>query len=441
MFTNRQVNAISKWSFMEHYRPRIIDAELSRRLASKGAVLVEGPKWCGKTTSAIQVAKSAIRMDDPARSEQYIAMADIDPQQLLAGDVPRLVDEWQRAPKLWDAVRYEVDRRGKMGQFILTGSAVPPDEADMDEKHTGTGRISWATMRPMTLWESGESNGAVSLEDLFSTPERITGTSNRSLGDIAFSICRGGWPLAVDLDGEAALDQAIDYVDAVVHKDINRVDGVQKNPDRVRRVLRAYSRHQAQQVPYATLSADIAANEAQGTSDDTISQYASALRRIFVVEDMPAWNPNLRSKAAIRTSDTRFFVDPSIAAASLGIGPDALMGDLSTMGLLFEALATRDLRVYAQALRGEVRHFRDSSGLECDAVVCLRDGSYGLVEVKLGGDKLVAEGAANLIEVAGKVDTSKMPAPSFAMVLTAVGEFAFRRKDGVYVVPISCLKN
>ena len=276
MFTNHQVNAILKWSFMEHYRPRIIDAELSRRLASKGAVLVEGPKWCGKTTSAIQVSKSAIRMDDPARSEQYIAMADIDPQQLIAGDVPRLIDEWQRAPKLWDAVRYEVDRRGKMGQFILTGSAVPPDEADMDEKHTGTGRISWATMRPMTLWESGESNGAVSLENLFSTPERIAGTSNRSLGNIAFSICRGGWPLAVDLDGEAALDQAIDYVDAVVHKDINRVDGVQKNPDRVRRVLRAYSRHQAQQVPYATLSADIAANEAQGTSDDTISQYASA---------------------------------------------------------------------------------------------------------------------------------------------------------------------
>lgn len=425
---------------MERYRPRLVDGELKRKLASKGAVLIEGPKWCGKTTTAIQVAHSVLRMDDPAMSDQYAAIADIDPLRLLAGETPRLIDEWQRAPKLWDAVRFESDQRSKMGQFVLTGSAVPPEEAKMEDRHTGTGRFGWLNMRTMSLWETGESTGEVSLSELFSAPESIVGRSGLSLSDLAFLVCRGGWPLAVEMEEEAALDQAFDYVDAIVRRDINRVDGITKNPDRVRRVLRSLARHQGQQVPYTTISADIAANEAEGTSDDTVAQYSSALKRIFVIEDMPAWNPNLRSKAAIRTSDTRYFGDPSIAAASLGVGPSALVGDLRTMGLFFETLAAHDLRVYAQCLRGEVRHFRDSSGLECDAVVCLRDGSYGLVEIKLGGDKLITEGASSLLELRDKIDTTKMPAPSFCMVLVGVGEYAYRRKDGVYVVPIGCLK-
>lgn len=311
----------------------------------------------------------------------------------------------------------------------------------MEEQHTGTGRVSWLRMRPMSLWESGESTGEARLSTLFKHPGDVTGASEASLSDVAFQICRGGWPMAVGMTGEAALDQAFDYVDAVVHRDINRADGVQKDPYRVRRVLRSYARHQGQQVPYTTISADIASNEAQGTSDDTVSQYASALRRIFVVEDMPSWNPNLRSKAAIRTTDARYFVDPSIAAASLGVGPEGIMSDLNTMGFLFEAMAVRDLRVYAQALRGEVRHYRDSSGLECDAVVCLRDGSYGLVEIKLGGDSLVDEGAASLVELSGKVDKEKMGEPSFMMVLTGVGGFAYRRGDGVLVVPLGCLRD
>lgn len=423
------------------YRKRIVDAELKRKLAGKGAVLVEGPKWCGKTTTAEQVSASVLRIDDPARSRQYVSMSEIDPARLLEGASPRLLDEWQRAPRLWDAVRSEVDRRGEVGQFILTGSAVPPDDASMDEQHTGTGRVSWLRMRPMSLWESGESTGETSLSALFGDSGAAAGFSEASLSDVAFQICRGGWPMAVGMEGEVALDQAYDYVDAIVHRDINRADGVQKDPDRVRRVLRSYARHQGQQVPYTTISADIASNEAQGTSDDTVSQYASALRRIFVVEDMPAWNPNLRSKAAIRTTDARYFVDPSIAAASLGTGPEGLMSDLNTMGFLFESMAVRDLRVYAQALRGEVRHFRDSSGLECDAVVTLRDGSYGLVEIKLGGDALVEEGAASLVELAGKIDTTRMGEPSFMMVLTGIGGFAYRRGDGVIVVPLGCLKD
>lgn len=426
---------------MREYRQRVVDAELRRKLAGKGAVLIEGPKWCGKTTTASQIAASVIRMDDPAMAGQYADMADIDPGLLLAGTVPRLVDEWQRAPKLWDAVRYEVDRRGEVGQFVLTGSAVPPEDAEMEERHTGTGRVAWLTMRTMSLWESGDSTGEVSLKGLFASSGDVRGQSELTISRLAFLLCRGGWPMAVSMEGDAALDQAFDYVDAIVRRDINKVDGVRKNPDRARRVLRSLACHQGQQVPYTTISADIAANEPEGTSDDTVAQYASALRRIFVVEDMPAWSPNLRSKTAIRTSDTQYFADPSIAAASLGAGPDGLLADLKTMGLLFETMAVRDLRVYAQPLRGEIRHFRDGSGLECDAVVCLRDGSYGLVEIKLGGDKLISDGVASLKSLEDKIDTEKMRAPSFKMVLTAVGDYAYRRQDGIYIVPIACLRD
>lgn len=422
-----------------NYKVRLADAMLVRKLAGKGAVLIQGPKWCGKTTTAEQQARSIIYMADYKRKNSYLELADIDPDALLDGDTPHLIDEWQLAPKLWDAVRFAVDHRKGLGHFILTGSAVPADTKDIF--HTGTGRFAWLTMRPMSLWESGESNGKVSLGNLFSSPERITATNELTLQQITFLICRGGWPQAVNMKGVAALDQARDYVDAVVYQDVKRVDGVNRDSERVKRLMRSYARHQGSQATLNVIRQDMLANDTTELVIDTISSYINALKKIFVVEDMTAWNPNLRSKSTIRTSDTRYFIDPSIAAASLGLGPDDLMNDLKTFGLFFETLCVRDLRVFAQVLDGEVYHYRDKSGLKCDAVVHLRNGSYGLVEIKLGGDRLIADGVKTLNALAAKIDTTRMKAPSFMMVLTAVGDFAYRRKDGVYIVPIGCLKD
>ena len=424
---------------MKEYKKRIADSILQRKLEGKGAVLIEGPKWCGKTTTAEQVAKSCLYMNDPKNKNQNITMSEIDPQRLLKGAAPRLIDEWQIAPKLWDAVRYEVDHRGEFGQFILTGSAVPPDTKEIT--HSGTGRFSWLTMRPMSLYESGESTGEVSLTDLFASPSSVSGFSRMSLDRLAFAVCRGGWPQAIGLRDEIALDQAIDYYDGVIHSDINRADHIQKNPERVKRLMRSLARHQGMQTANTVICEDIKVNDEESLNEETVSAYIGVLKKIFVVEDMPAWNPNLRSKTAIRTSDTRYFVDPSIAAAALGIGPDDLIADLKTFGLLFETMAVRDLRVYADALNGEVYHFRDKDGLECDAVIHLRNGSYGLVEIKLGGDKLMEEGVNTLQTMKNKIDTTKMKEPSFLMVLTGTGDFAYRRPDGVYVVPIGTLKN
>ena len=424
---------------MKEYKKRIADSILQRKLEGKGAVLIEGPKWCGKTTTAEQIAKSFLYMNDPKNKNQNVTMSEIDPQRLLKGAVPRLIDEWQIAPKLWDAVRYEVDHRGELGQFILTGSAVPPDTKEIT--HSGTGRFSWLTMRPMSLYESGESTGEVSLTDLFFSPSSVSGFTRMDLDRLAFTVCRGGWPQAIGLRDEIALDQAIDYYDGVVHSDINRADNVQKNPERVKRLMRSLARNQGTQTPNTVIGEDIRVNDEESLNEETVSAYIGALKKIFVVEDMSAWNPNLRSKTAIRTSDTRYFVDSSIAAAALGIGPDDLIADLKTFGLLFETMAVRDLRVYADSLNGEVYHFRDKDGLECDAVIHLRNGSYGLVEIKLGGDKLIEEGVGTLRTLKNKIDTSKMKEPSFLMVLTGTGDFAYRRPDGVYVVPIGTLKN
>ena len=424
---------------MKQYRKRIADEILQRKLEGKGAVLIEGPKWCGKTTTAEQIASSVLYMDDPEKREQNIQMAELNPKRLLRGDTPRLIDEWQLAPKLWDAVRFEVDHRGELGQFVLTGSAVPPDTKDMT--HSGTGRFTWLTMRPMSLYESGDSTGEVSLGDLFTEPQEIDGESHIDLDRLAFLVCRGGWPQAVDLRDEIALDQAMDYYDAVVHSDINRADNVQKNPERVKRLMRSYARSQGGQVPNTVIAEDISVNEDGKINEETVASYINALKKIFVIEDMPAWNPNLRSKTAIRTSDTRYYVDPSIAAAALGIGPQDLIGDLNTFGFLFETLCIRDLRVFADALNGQVYHFRDKDGLECDAVIHLRNGSYGLVEIKLGGERAIEAGAASLQALGGKIDTEKMKSPAFLMVLTGTGDFAYRRADGVYVVPIGCLKD
>lgn len=424
---------------MKRYRPRIADEILMRKLEGKGAVLIEGPKWCGKTTTAERFATSILYMDNPETKNQNIAMSEISPKRLLRGGTPRLIDEWQLAPKLWDAIRFEVDHRGELGQFILTGSAVPADTKEIT--HSGTGRFTWLLMRPMSLYESGDSTGEVSLKELFDGATEVDAESNLTIDRLAFLVCRGGWPKSVDMRDEIALDQAIDYFDAVVHSDINRADDVQKNPERVKRLMRSYARNQGSQVPNTVLAQDIAVNDEQSISEETVASYVDALRKIFVVEDMPAWNPNIRSKAAIRSSDTRYFIDPSIAAAALGIGPNDLLNDLRTFGFLFEGLCIRDLRVFADSINGEVYHYRDKDGQECDAVIHLRNGKYGLIEIKLGGDKLIEDGAKSLLAMESKIDTDKMNKPSFLMVLTGTGDFAYRRTDGVYVIPIGCLKD
>ena len=421
------------------YKHRIADGILEKKLRSKGAVLIEGPKWCGKTTTAEQQARSILYMDNPASFESNLQMAEIDPGMLLEGDTPRLIDEWQLAPKLWDTMRFEVDHRHQVGQFILTGSAVPSDEESM--KHSGTGRFSWLTMRPMSLYESGESNGKVSLSHLFESRENIVATNSLRIDDIAFLICRGGWPFACSLQGDAALAQAFDYVDAVIKKDVSRVDGTNRNITTTRLLMRSYARNQGSQATIGTIVADMMTNDENEIGIKTAGSYLDALRKIFVIEDSEAWNPNLRSKTAIRTANTRYFIDPSIGTAVLGLGPKDLINDLNTMGLFFETLCVRDLRIFADALDGQVFHYRDKSGLECDAVIHLRNGRYGLVEIKLGGDRLINEGASNLLALVDKINTDKMKEPSFLMVLTGTGDFAYRRKDGVYVVPIGCLKD
>lgn len=423
---------------MKEYRKRIADDILARKLEGKGAVLIEGPKWCGKTTTAEQIAASILYMDDPEKKEQNISMSELNPKRLLKGDTPRLIDEWQIAPKLWDAIRFEVDHRRELGQFVLTGSAVPVDTKEIT--HSGTGRFTWLTMRPMSLYESGDSTGDVSLKGLFEN-NAVDGETDMTIDRLAFLACRGGWPQAIDMRDDIALDQARDYYDAVVRSDINRADNIQKNSEKVRRLMRSYARNQGSQVPNTVLARDVSANDEESMSHETVVSYLNALRKIFVVEDMPAWNPNLRSKTAIRSSDTRYYVDPSIAAAALGIGPNDLINDLNTFGFIFETLCIRDLRVFADALDGQVYHYRDKEGQECDAVVHLRNGQYGLVEIKLGGDKLIEEGVQSLKKMESKIDTGKMKAPSFLMVLTGVGDYAYRRKDGVCVVPIGCLKH
>lgn len=425
---------------MKQYRPRIADKMLSRRLMGVGAVLIQGPKWCGKTTTAEQQAKSVVYMDDPEYMDQNIELASLSPKKLLAGATPRLIDEWQLAPQLWDATRFEVDHRDEEGQFIFTGSAVP---ADTDKiHHSGTGRFAWLTMRTMSLYESGESTGEVSLNDLFIKPDvDVFGTNNLNIDSIAWLICRGGWPRATTINKEVALDMAYRYYEAVVNNDVSRVDNVRRDAERTKRVLRSIARNQCAQISVNTICADIESNDTVSANRLTITSYLDALKKIFVLEDSLAWNPNLRSKTAIRSSETRYFSDPSIGVAALGIGPNDLINDLSTMGLFFESMCVRDLRVYADALEGTIYHYRDSKGLECDAVLHLRNGSYGLIEIKLGGEKNIEEGAKNLKLLASKIDTTKMKAPSFLMILTGTTKYAIRREDGVYVVPIGCLKD
>ena len=422
------------------YKKRIADALLADKLDAMGAVLIEGPKACGKTTTAEQQANSILYMDDPDNMRQNLQLAETNIKRLLQGDTPRLIDEWQIAPQIWDAVRFETDHRKEDGLFMLTGSAVPADASKIN--HCGAGRFAFLTMRPMTLCESEESSGDVSLIELFSHPYKIDGENSLKMEDVAFAICRGGWPKSLNKKTKkAALRQVTEYFEAITRSDISRVDGVERDEYRAKRILRSYARLQGAMAGIPTIVEDMKTNEPESMSDETVVSYIKALKKIFVIEDMKAWNPNLRSKTAIRTSDTRYFVDPSLAIAALGLGPNDLLNDLETMGLFFETLCVRDLRVYAEANDGEVFHYRDKNGLECDAVVHLRNGDYGLIEIKLGGDTRIEEGAANLNALEKKIDTTKMKNPSFKMVLTAVGQYAYMRKDGVIVVPIGCLKD
>ena len=422
---------------MKKYKIRIADKILQKKLNAKGAVLIEGAKWCGKTTTASQIAKSILSMQNPEEKEQNIRLAELSPSRLLNGKTPRLIDEWQLAPKLWDAVRFEVDKRDEFNQFILTGSAVPADLKEIT--HTGTGRISRMLMRPMSLFESQESNGSVSLSELFSGKTDIDGENTIDIDELAFLICRGGWPKAIDLKQNIALSQAIDYYDAVVNSDISRVDNIERNPERAKRLLRAYARSIGTQTKLTSLSDDVNEDNNLGTNP-TIYNYINALQKIFVIEDSHAWNPNLRSKTAIRTTDTRYFTDPSIAAAALGLGPNDLIDDIKTMGFFFENLCIRDLRVYADSLDGTIYHYRDKNGLECDAVIHLRNGAYGLIEIKLGGDKAIEEGKYTLNKLAENIDYNLMKKPSFKMVITGTGKYAYKDAD-TFIVPIGCLKD
>lgn len=429
---------------MTEYKQRIADCLITEKLAYMGAVLVRGAKWCGKTTTSKQIARSSVFMADARKGASNCQLAQQRPDRLLTGAYPRLIDEWQEVPALWDAVRATVDEVGGRGMFILTGSAVPPrvDEDDdrREIRHTGTGRIARVTMRPMTIWESGDAQGSVSFAELFEGKDVVGHPSELQLEDVAELICRGGWPGAMGLKGRTARGPAREYFEAICETDVSRVDDTLRDPLRVRGVMKSLARLQGTQSSAAVICADVKANDVTTLTEDTVYSYLKALKRIFVTEDLEAWCPNLRCKTPIRTTDTRYFTDPSIAAAALGIGPKDLLNDMSTCGLFFETLAIRDLRTYAEELGGRLYHYHDKSGLECDAVMRLENGKYGLIEVKTGGETLIAKGVKSLKNLAAKIDTTKMPKPSFMMILTADGDFVYREDDDVLVCPIGCLK-
>lgn len=421
---------------MQTYYPRLADRQLEKRLQYAGAVLIEGPKWCGKTSTAEQHARSSVYMQDPDNRAGYLKLADTKPSVLLEGEAPRLIDEWQTAPVLWDAVRFQADRRQKPGQFILTGSAVP---AENDMLHSGTGRVSRLLMRPMSLYESRESSGAISLLDLFNGVDGVSCLSPMKLEDIASAIVRGGWPASIGMPEAYATGQTADYIQAVIYTDISRIDGIVRNPHRVQRLLHSLARNVSTLASLKTLQKDTASGELGiEVSTKTIAQYMEALRRIFVIEEVPAWDPSLRSKTAVRSAPKRQFVDPSLAAAVLRLTSARLFQDFEYFGFLFESLCTRDLRIYAEANDGHVFYYRDSTGLEADLIVALNDGRWGAVEVKTG-TKEIEKAAENLNRLKSKVDLEKMGSPSFLMILTGSAA-AYTREDGIHVVPIGILK-
>ncbi len=422
---------------LTNYLPRVGDDELQQQLEASGAVLIEGVKWCGKTWMGLHAAKSALFMQDRDHSKMYQQMASTKPSLLLEGEKPRLIDEWQEALILWDSVRFAVDKETHPGQFILTGSAVPPSDVKGEIMHSGVGRIARMRVRPMSLWESGESNGSVSLNDLFEGTD-VAAVSELTIERLSYATCRGGWPNTIGKSEKTALRMARNYVEEVIEMDIHRVDGVEKNPTRVRKLLQSLARNISTMASNETIMSDVKAND-QSISPNTFASYLSALSRIFIVDDVLAWTPALRSKTAIRTAAKRHFVDPSVAAALMRINPTGLLRDFKTFGFFFEDLCARDLRVYAQAIDGDIFHYHDKNDLECDLIVALRDGRWAAVEVKLGANE-EDEAAKNLLALASKIDTQRMGKPSFLMILTG-GQFAFRRDDGVFVIPIGCLKD
>ena len=415
---------------IENYITRVADSILERRLKSAGAVQLRGPKWCGKTSTALKVAKSAIFMQDPDNGANFVALAENKPSLLLEGDNPRLIDEWQMAPQIWDAARFAIDKSSAKGLFILTGSSTPRFENR--PQHSGVGRIARLNMRTMSLFETGESSGKVSLAELFEGCPGVASIANLDIQKISHAICRGGWPAAVvEKDSEIALQMAKDYVDELVESDIPEMDDKTRNKNWMRQLLRSYARNISTEASLTTIAEDMAGLSLSRT---TVADYLDALTRAFVIEDAPAWAVKLRSKTAIRTTPTRHFADPSIAAVLLGATPEKLLFDFETFGLLFESLCVHDLRVYMDKLGGNVFHYRDKSGLECDAVLELDDGRFALVEVKLGS-KQIEEASKNLKKLNNKIDGR----PAFLMVLTGT-EAAYTREDGVHVVPLACLK-
>ena len=421
---------------LQKYIPRLIDDVLKKRLELYGAILIAGPKWCGKSTTAKQQAKSILELQNPRTQKNNLEIAQNRPDFLLEGEKPRLIDEWQDAPMLWDAIRYDVDNTGLKNQYILTGSVTPRKD---QPKHTGTGRIVRLLMRPMSLCESGDSTGEVSLKDLFDGVNDIKGITNKELEDIAFLCARGGWPGSINVSKEGALTIARDYLESLITNDIQTVDGVERNPNRLRTILRSLARNTCTTASLSTIKEDTSYNDAE-VSEKTIADYINALSKLYVIDDVEAWCPKLRSKTDIRTTSKRCFVDPSIAVASLRATDKDLLKDFRTFGFIFESLCLRDLKIYSQNLEGDVFFYRDKNDLESDAVIHLKDGRWGAIEIKIGAEEAIEAAAKNLLKLANIVDTKEMNNPSFLMILTA-GKYAYRRPDGVYVVPITTLKN
>ena len=419
------------------YITRITDQELKDKLSVTGAVLIKGPKWCGKTTSAKQLAHSVLEMQDADLQENYLELANLKPSLLLEGDKPRLIDEWQLAPRLWNAIRYDVDKTGLTNQYILTGSSVPVLD---DTLHSGVGRFSFVTMKPMTLYESGNSNGKISLKDVLDGKRDIDGvTTDLDYEKIAYILCRGGWPNTLKIDDKQALMVAKNYIDALVNSDISRIDGVRRDANLALLILRAYARQVSTIDSDKALFLDIQANY-QDVSEKTIANYLDVLKNLYIIEEIPAWSPNIRSKTSIRTSSKKSFVDPSLAVAALGITPKELIMDPKTYGLLFENLVNRDLSVYASAIGGRLSHYRDRFGLECDNVIHFDNGKYALVEVKLGGDK-IKDAEEHLLELEKLINNNEhLNKPEFMMVITGTN-MAYTLPSGIMVVPIGCLKN
>lgn len=419
----------------EKYLPRLIEDEIKTIMRLRGGIYIQGPKWCGKSTTAELFAKTVVRLQDKEDYDRYELLLSTETRSLFQEDRPIMFDEWQLLPHLWDSIRADIDKKSKQGQFILTGSATPAEDK---KRHSGIGRIARLTMRSMSLWESGESTGQISLKNLFNGTADVSGRSEIKLNDLSTIVCRGGFPQAVLLGDEDGLRIPKLYHTELVEEDITKVDDINRNPDRARQILKAYARNVSSLASNKTIRDDAMANDST-LDEKTLASYTNALKKLFIIEDVPAWNPRLRSKTFTRTSDKRQFTDPSLAVAALGATPNSLMRDMNTFGLLFESLCIRDLRIYANLIGGRVSHYRDATGLEADAIIHLPNDDWAAIEIKLGGNQ-IDEAAKNLLKLEDKVELSKSNPPKFLMVLTGL-DYAYRRPDGVYVVPIGCLRD